>query len=508
MTRIPTRLKSRLKKNFKRIASLIGLRPSQAGTPKAPVRSDVKTSRPHSGFDEIAVKAAFNNLLLQNINTRYMSTADILRAVDLGVTAKATGISSDLDLHGASFQFTMQAACSAAAAAGETLFIYIEGEEWKDMSNAKLANWNPTILRHGFVEIAISDPNKRLIDRFSINIWTNDGEVLLCTNPHAPIKRTRKGVKFQDDHLDTKAKPIDIVYTWVNASDPEWRKMIGAYREQDEIDLDRYAQIDELKYSLRSIFTFAPWLRRVHIFTNCAAPEWFIESDRVKWVQHEHVISDRYLPLFNSHSIEMFLHEIPELADQYIYFNDDVFASYFLRPQDFFTPYGQSISRMETHGSTPHFSDLVESGAALEWQSAALNCSELFNNWIGVFPTNLHRHTPHAFCKSTYAALVQQFPAAAELTRNSRFRAATDYSFTSFLYHHYALATGKAMRVTEEGAIVRSSNYRSFQRRKSYLKTRFFCLNDGGGSAKDANFQQFKGSFLEERFIFKSPAER
>src|SRR5690606_36887830 len=46
----------------------------------------------------------------------------------------------------------------------------------------------------------------------------------------------------------------------------------------------------------------------------------------------------RHLPLFNSHSIAMFLHEIPGLAEQYLYFNDDVFAAYFLRPQDFFYP--------------------------------------------------------------------------------------------------------------------------------------------------------------------------
>lgn len=508
MTPKPASFKSRLKRKIQRILRRFGLLRPRDGSLKPNEGSANKTARPNSGFDEIAMKAAFNDILLQNISTRFMSADDILRAVDLGITAKATGISSDLDLHGAGFQFTMQAASSAAAAAGETLFLYVEGGDWKNMSNARMVDWTPTLLRHGFVEIAIADSNKRLIDRFSISIWTNEDQDLLCTNPFAPIKRTRKGGAPLICLLDTQIRPIDIVYTWVNAADPEWRELVGAYREQEALDLDRYVQIDELKYSLRSIFAFAPWVHRIHIFTNCAPPDWFVESDRVKWVQHKDIISDRHLPLFNSHSIEMFLHEIPGLAEQYVYFNDDVFASYFLRPQDFFTPYGQSISRMEPHGSTPHFATLVEAGAAQEWQAAALNCATLLHKWTGVFPTNLHRHTPHAFCKSTYTALVQQFPAEAELTRGSRFRASTDYSFTSFLYHHFALAAGKAVHLTEEGMIVRSSNYRSFQRRKVYLKSRFFCLNDGGGSANDVNFQQFKEKFLEDRFAFKSPAER
>ncbi|WP_341643305.1 hypothetical protein [Thauera sp. SDU_THAU2] len=126
---------------------------------------------------------------------------------------------------------------------------------------------------------------------------------------------------------DSTAAPPDIVQTWADAHESAWRDLVSPYKDIGRIDPDRFEQTDgELKYSLRSV-AFRPWARRIHIFSNCAPPDWFRETDRIRWVRHEEVVAETHLPLFNSHAIETFLYEIPGLTENFIYFNDDFFLS-------------------------------------------------------------------------------------------------------------------------------------------------------------------------------------
>jgi hypothetical protein len=52
------------------------------------------------------------------------------------------------------------------------------------------------------------------------------------------------------------------------------------------------------------------------------------------------------LPVFASGIIESFLWRIPELSEQYIYFNDDTLLATPCTPEDFFDPQGRSVVRM------------------------------------------------------------------------------------------------------------------------------------------------------------------
>ena len=45
---------------------------------------------------------------------------------------------------------------------------------------------------------------------------------------------------------------------------------------------------------------------------------------------------EEYLPTFNSHTIEMNLHRIKGLSEQFVYFNDDMFINKPMKPRDFF----------------------------------------------------------------------------------------------------------------------------------------------------------------------------
>lgn len=81
-------------------------------------------------------------------------------------------------------------------------------------------------------------------------------------------------------HLYHVREPIDVVYTWVDGADPVWNQArAAALGSPQDITLAtaathaaRFRSHDELRYSLRSLEMFAPWVRRVHIVTAGQTP--------------------------------------------------------------------------------------------------------------------------------------------------------------------------------------------------------------------------------------------
>lgn len=138
---------------------------------------------------------------------------------------------------------------------------------------------------------------------------------------------------------------IDIVYTWVNGEDPNWELKRKKYREGAPLFLDaytaqdgnlRYIEQDELKISIRSLVSFAPWVNHIYIVTDQQVPSWLHVGNEVTIVDHKDIIPEKYLPTFNSSVIEAFLHNIEGLSEHFIYFNDDVFLCRTVSPEDFF----------------------------------------------------------------------------------------------------------------------------------------------------------------------------
>ena len=83
---------------------------------------------------------------------------------------------------------------------------------------------------------------------------------------------------------------------------------------------NRYANNDELKYSLRSIAMYAPWVRKVFIVTDNQVPAWLDTSNpKVRIVDHAEIMPAESLPCFNSSLIEHFLYKIPGLSEHFLY---------------------------------------------------------------------------------------------------------------------------------------------------------------------------------------------
>ena len=83
---------------------------------------------------------------------------------------------------------------------------------------------------------------------------------------------------------------------------------------------------------------FMPFVRNIHVILarESQIRKW-MDEDGVNVVLHRDFIPCKYLPCFNSCTIEMFLPYIPGLSEYFIYGNDDMFPLSPLSEEDFFT---------------------------------------------------------------------------------------------------------------------------------------------------------------------------
>jgi hypothetical protein len=111
--------------------------------------------------------------------------------------------------------------------------------------------------------------------------------------------------------------PVDAVYTWAGGDDLS------------------------LRFSLRALQRYAPWIRKVHLVTGGDAPAWINPGDRLAVVRHENLFRERSaLPTSNPDAIAWQFFRIPDLARQFLHFDADLLLGRALAREDFLTPKG------------------------------------------------------------------------------------------------------------------------------------------------------------------------
>jgi len=240
---------------------------------------------------------------------------------------------------------------------------------------------------------------------------------------------------------------VDVVYTWVDGADPSWQRAydtaLGAAGRLNEeaANRSRYANRDELRYSMRSLWWNADFFRRVHLVTAGQRPEWLVDHPRITVVDHSELFSPDELPTFNSHAIEARLHRIEGLSEHYLYVNDDVF---FGRPLDasvFFSPNGLARIFMSTAPIPPG----PASADDLPVDAAAKNGRDLLVSTLGYTPSRKLAHVAHPQLGSVVREVEERFAESISRTAGARFRNPADVSLASSLSQHYAYATGRAV---------------------------------------------------------------
>lgn len=171
------------------------------------------------------------------------------------------------------------------------------------------------------------------------------------------------------DHASDINFDIDLVFSWVDGSSKEFqaqraKRMQNYVVGEGDDSAARFRQINELKYALRSVHMYAPWIRRIFVATDSDRPAWLADDPRVTFVPSEEFFVDpSVLPTHNSQAVESQLHHIPDLSEHFLYSNDDMFFGRPVGPEMFFSPAASACSSRQP----------PESGWATTMNSAAVS---------------------------------------------------------------------------------------------------------------------------------------
>jgi hypothetical protein len=266
-----------------------------------------------------------------------------------------------------------------------------------------------------------------------------------------------------------QAAPIDAVITWVDGADPAHAARLAEYlaatggARPAAAHPTRFNDAGEIEYCLASIVRFAPWLRTVHILTDRQMPPQLARfagtawEGRVRVVDHREAFAghEQFLPTFNSRAIISTLWRIPDLADRFVYFNDDFVLLRPVRPQDFFRDDDRMVLRGDWLPQS-HRRPLRRAIAALRRAFGAdpsaptarvrnLAAQEASAR-LGGFPDTFLRlyHNPFPMRRETLARHFAANPQQLADNLGPRLRAATQFK-TEALAAHLEQAQGRAV---------------------------------------------------------------
>ena len=121
-------------------------------------------------------------------------------------------------------------------------------------------------------------------------------------------------------------EPIDIVMKYIDLSDKTLNRsgLNQTYKDQDN---------EELRFSLRSILNYIPWIRKIYII---------MPNEKVKYLKYVEDINDKILYIkdkdilgYDSSNIQSFLFNLDKMkkfgiSNNFIYMEDDCFIGKYI----------------------------------------------------------------------------------------------------------------------------------------------------------------------------------
>ena len=287
-----------------------------------------------------------------------------------------------------------------------------------------------------------------------------------------------------------KYPQIDIVYTWVDNKDKNWKRKKAIYSDKninfDANIINRFSNNNELKYSLRSIYKYANWVNTIYIVVmDGQQPDWLnLRHPKIKLVNHSHIISKEYLPTFNSHVIEANLYKIKGLSENFLYFNDDMFLGNYIKKSDIISKDG-SPYYFKAPWNCKYIGKSKNTNKS--YVAAWKNNNEIINKLYPDKKNTCPWHQATPCQKSIFRKLVTMYPERFIETSQTRFRSnnniapiglASVYSFKS----GHSILKKSPSNIYIRGACIGNVS----QQLDNIMKKRpkFFCINDINGKKK------------------------
>lgn len=308
---------------------------------------------------------------------------------------------------------------------------------------------------------------------------------------------------------------IDLVYLWVDGNDPAWQAkhtaVTGHLFEDSPTDCKgRYAENDELKFSLRAIENYAPWVRRIFIVTDNQVPRWLDTSNsKIRIVDHTEIMPREALPCFNASLIEHYIYRISGLSEHFLFANDDTLLNRAVWASDFFTDEGNPIVRL----MHKPFSKLRMAWKKLtnkkvkNYTGIVYRSAKMVEKRCGVFINGMPHHNIDAYLRSDYARVAEDL-LRDEFQANLGHHVRHDDDVHRSVFSFLAVAEKRAQLkwVDSRESFLCQIQKRHHYKRLDEMQPTFFCMNDSEHC--DDNDRAAAREYLERRFPTKSSFEK
>ena len=265
---------------------------------------------------------------------------------------------------------------------------------------------------------------------------------------------------------------MDYVLPFVNCEDPVWTDQ---YRQTcgKGMDESRFRPFGTLKYAFRSVAKNLPFVDRIVLIvsTRSQVPDW-INLDKVKIVTHDEFIPEKFLPTFNSSTIETYMWKIKGLSELFLYGNDDFFVLKPLTEDDFFL---ESLPRLDFEISDYKvrnmFRTCCRNGMDMAADAAGTARS---GSRVLLKPQHCIKGINDRQMKEVGCKIADRIGDTVSPLRHWD-------NITGYVYHYYAYYTGKYATFNRTYTYIRIDNdYEKVLRLIANPETDMLCINDAG----------------------------
>jgi len=282
---------------------------------------------------------------------------------------------------------------------------------------------------------------------------------------------------------------IDLVVPFLNPESKTWQADFKKYSNQAGLKSDnRFRDWGTMKYFFRSLEKNCPWLNKIHLilYDESMVPEWLnTENPKLHIVYHRDYIPEKYLPTFSSSVIEMFIHKIPGLAENFIYSCDDMLFCKPI-PEDYFFRNNKTVSPLNR--VTNKYQSITE-----EWNYIENNNIDIIKKITGTICNCNHPHFQIALKKSLIEFVWYKFKDEFEAgLSHSKFR--NRYENQIWLFDDIQRLTKLA--ITNDD-IFKNAKYLSKANSNSFYKFKdknIICFNDVDSQK---NYNEVKKEFIK-----------
>ena len=298
---------------------------------------------------------------------------------------------------------------------------------------------------------------------------------------------------------------IDLVYTWVDGSDPNWIRNKNKFLEISKTKINdneksnkRFINTNELKYSLRGVYKYLPWVNKIYIVVaDGQIPQWLnINHPKIQLIKHSQIFPNKEdLPTFNSHAIECHLHRIPNLTENYIYINDDVFIGDYINKNEFINSNNKLSYFTSNHKCNFNENHAKQSAYYGAWYKT----KKLLYNKFKLNP-NCQNHYGIILKKSNFTNVKKIFPNEFKSTSSSKFRD-SDNIVPNGLAYQFGLYNNDYIMNNDIKGIMTGNNDPKILNNITKNKPKMFCINNNN------KYNPSLIKFLESYYPEKSPFE-